>query len=148
MSINVAAGATLTFLAQPAFQRRRLFTGPGAVRFSGAGGTTRFLVFPEWWGDALSGAGMSAALEGLRASCAAARCTIVWTCPWVETLAQPLALAPNLEFWSAPAPGIRGPGTGFSFQPGQYYANRPYVLPSLGDFPTAIEMDTTKGLRV
>ena len=93
----------------------------------------------------------SAAVARMTTACAMANCTIAWTGLMLD-MAAPITLAPNLQFWSGQHPGINAAlGSslvGFNFLPGDYSRCRPYVLPSLGRYRTAIQATSTSGLRV
>ncbi|KAL4441067.1 hypothetical protein ABPG77_010498 [Micractinium sp. CCAP 211/92] len=143
VTIQVAAGATLTLAAQPVLPRQQVFSGPGSVRFQASAGTPEFAVWPEWWG----GASFSDSLDLIASSCAAARCLVVLTKSY--GLRRPWRITPNLLPWSGTNAELHPEGgntQGVVFASGQYDPSRRVELPRFQNFDSSVTLEDVSGL--
>lgn len=143
VTIQVAAGATLTLAAQPVLPRQQVFSGPGSVRFQASAGGPEFAVWPEWWG----GDSLSDSLDLIAQSCASARCLVVLTKSY--GLRRPWRVTPNVLPWSGNNAELHPEGgnkQGVVFAPGRYDPSRRVDLPRLQEFESSVILEDVSGL--
>lgn len=145
VTVQVAAGATLTLAAQPVLPRQQVFTGPGSVRFQVSASTPEFQVLPEWWGGSISS--LSDTLDQITRSCAGARCLVVLTRSY--GLSRPWRVTPTLLPWSGANSELHPEGgnkQGVVFAAGQYDPSRRVDLPRLQEFDSSVTLEDVSGL--
>lgn len=151
LSINIAAGKTLTLAAQPRFPNGRVLSGQGQIRFQGAG---PFWVLPEWWMGSSSNSDANIALKKIASACAKTRCYVILT--GSLQLSGSFQVPDNIRLWASSGARLTklsssSSGSGLIFGPGGDYSSGygPMELPNFdGLTGTSIQVIGTSNLQI